>query len=493
MKLKLFKGIGNGAASNSLILVMVSAVTIFLGIVTSKLLSVHFTLYEYGTYAQVMLVNTTVTSVTSFGLGNATNYFFNKSADIDVQQQYVSTLFIIEEIIGLLCGLLIFLSRRLIAIYFNNNNVKHLVIIVAFMPLLSHLITTYQHLFVSIGKAKTIAVRNLLVSCIRLVSVIFTCYVVHDVKVILIVLLLSDIIQMYYFGIVFKRTKFVISTKYFSPQLISEILHFSVPLSIYTVTGTLNNDIDKYVIGYFANTDMLAIYTNASKRLPFDVITTSFVTVLIPIMTRLLNSENVIDAKKLFSSYLRLGCIVSIICGGGCIAFSNRIMVLLYDKKYLPGLPIFIIYLIIEMVRFANVTIVLSATGQTKIMMYTSLGSLVLNSIFNVASFKVFGIFGPAIVTLIISVCSTCVLLYFGARTLKSSVFNLFKFDELILIGLETSMLGLIMNYILNYIDRFMSLPTISTLFILLLFGIILIIINYKAVYKYIRDINQYK
>ena len=485
--------LGNGAASNSLLLMFVSIVTTLVSMVISKMLSVQFSLFEYGTYSQAMLLHTTVTSVTSLGLGNATNYFYNKSNEVDEQQRYVSTLLFIEEIIGLACAVLILCFREFIALYFNNRDLENLVIIVAFMPLLSHLITTYQNLFVSIGKAKTIAVRNLLVSVVRLISVIIASFVIHDVKIVLIVLLALDIGQLLYFYFAFRSYKFTISLKLFTPELIKGILQFSIPLSIYVVSGSLNNDIDKYVVGYFANTDTLAVYTNASKRLPFDVITTSFITILIPIMTRLLNNQQTEDAKGLFSSYLRLGCIVSIICGGGCIAFANRLMVLLYDEKYLPGLPIFVIYIIIEMIRFANVTIVLSATGQSKIMMYTSLSMLGLNLVFNVLAFKLIGLYGPAIVTLILSVVSTGILLHFGSKTLKCTIISLFSIKEILIIGLQAILLGFGMNILMNYLEKLITVPTVATLGILAIYGIILLSSNIRIWKPYISKINKYK
>ena len=485
--------LGNGAAFSSLLLTFVSFVTMLISMIISKLLSVNFSLYEYGTYSQVVLVTTTVTSITSLGLGNATNYFYNKSQNTEEQQKYVSTLIIIEEVVGFICALLIALFRGQIAEYFCNLEIKNLLIIVAFMPLLSHLIGTYQNLFVSIGRAKTIAVRNLFVSTIRLISVIIASYAIHDVKVILIVLLGLDLVQFIYFSVVFQGYKFKISLKYFSPELINAILKFSVPLSIYVISGNLNNDIDKYVVGFFADTDTLAIYTNSSKRLPFDVITTSFITVLIPIMTRLLNSQKISEAKELFSSYLRLGCIVSLICGGGCIAFSDRILVLLYDEKYLPGLSIFIIYLVIEMIRFANVTIILSATGQTKIMMFNSLAVLGCNLVFNVIAYKLVGLYGPAIVTLILSIVSTCILLHFGARTLKCSSVSLFNMRDILIIGVQAVGLGIVMNIALNYLESYVKLPLIATLVILIIYGVVLLAINYKTWKAYILNINRYK
>lgn len=78
-------------------------------------------------------------------------------------------------------------------------------------------------------------------------------------------------------------------------------MHFSIPMAIYVLTNSLTRDIDKYVISAFADTETLAIYTNASKILPFDMLTASLITVLIPIITRLINQKNM-EKRKMYLS-----------------------------------------------------------------------------------------------------------------------------------------------------------------------------------------------
>lgn len=485
--------IGNGAATNSILLMFVSVVTTVISLAITKLLSVYFSLQEYGTYSQAILVSTTTASLTLLGLSSAINYFYNRTPDVKEKQRYVSSIFFLEEIIGTVVAVVLFIFRGEIVKYFKNEDVKNLIIIVAFMPLLTNMIAMYQNLFVSIGRAKTIAIRNLVVSICRFISVLVACFITRDVKTILIVLLILDILQFLYFFLVFRRYSFDVSPKYLSPTTFKSILNFSIPLSIYTIAGSLANDIDKYVIGYFTNTDTLAIYTNASKRLPFDIITSSFITVLIPIITRLLNDNKNEEANKLFSLYMRFGCIISLICGGGCIALSNHIIVLLYDEKYISGLPIFVIYLVIEMIRFANVTIVLSATGQTKIMMISSISMLFLNAIFNVLSYKVFGWYGPAIVTLVLTIFTTLILLHFAAKTLNTHIIKLFDIKEMLIVSGEVIAFGMGFSFIYNKLCLTIYIPQICTLVVLALFGVSLGIINYKKIQNYIHKINSYK
>ncbi len=66
-----------GAAGDSLFLSSVKVVTAVFGLFTAKLLSTCFSLQEYGTYSQAMLVVSVASTVCMLGLSDATNYYYN--------------------------------------------------------------------------------------------------------------------------------------------------------------------------------------------------------------------------------------------------------------------------------------------------------------------------------------------------------------------------------------------------------------------------------
>ena len=483
----------NGAATNSIMLTFVQIITTLLGLIVTKILSVHFTLQEYGTYSQALLVTTTVTSISILGLTNATNYFYNRTKDEEQQRTYVATIFGIQYAVGLFCVVVVVALRTQIASYFNNPSLTHIIPIIAFTPLFTNLISMYQTLFVSIGKAKVIALRNLIVSFVRLIAVIVASYIIKNIVTILVVILALDIAQTVYFYLLFKKYKQAISIRNARLELVNEILTFSIPMSIYVLTNSLSRDIDKYVIGAFANTETLAIYTNAAKILPFDMLTTSLITVLIPIVTRMINEREYHKAKNVFKLYLRIGYVLTFAFAGGAIAVSKNLMVVLYDKKYLVGLPVFIIYLVVDMIRFANVTTVLSGAGKTKILMTISVVTMVLNAIFNVIGFKVMGLVGPAIVTLILTAGMTIVLLHFGAEEIKTKVCDLFDFKEVGVVGIQIIMMGAIAYTVSSFLSS-SGIPVIIDL--LLSYGLYIIVLgllNSKRILSCYRELNQYK
>lgn len=483
----------NGAATNSIMLTFVQVITTVLGLAVTKLLSVHFSLQEYGTYSQALLVTTTVTSISILGLTNATNYFYNRTKDEQKQRKYVATIFSLQYVVGIIFGVLVFLLRVPIATYFNNDLLINILPIVAFTPLFTNLIQMYQTLFVSIGKAKVIAVRNFVVSIIRLCAVIVACFVLNNIVTVLVVILGLDIAQIIYFFALFKKYKHPLLIRDSRFDLTKEILAFSIPMSIYVLTNSLSKDIDKYVISAFANTEMLAIYTNAAKVLPFDMLTASLITVLVPIVTRLINQSKYDEARDVFKLYLRIGYVLTFIFVGGAIAVSKELILFLYDEKYLVGLPVFIIYLVVDMIRFANVTTILSSAGKTRILMLISIITMLLNVVFSIAGYKAFGFIGPALVTLILTIGMTIALLHFGAKEIKTKVFDLFDFKEIAIIGLEIVVVGAF-AYWLSTILTLKQIP--YAIVLILCYGIYILILgllNYKRALECYRKLNLYK
>ena len=484
---------GNGAASNSLLLVFVNIVTTVFGMIVTKLLSVHFSLVEYGTYSQALLVTSTATNFSILGLTNATNYFYNRTSNEEEQKKYISTIFWIQYIVGSCCALLIIQFRNGISSYFGNSQLKNVLIIVAFTPILSNLIAMYQTLFVSIGEAKKIAVRNFVVSAVKLIGVLITCYIINNIITVLIIVLIMDFVQVMYFSLLFKKDKFALTFKNTDILLIKEILTFSIPMAIYVLSNSLSRDIDKYVVSAFSDTETLAIYSNASKVLPFDLLTSSLITVLIPIITRLINKKNYNEAEKVFKLYLRVGYILTFIFAGGAVALSRYVMLFLYDEKYISGLSVFTVYLLIDMIRFANVTTVLSGAGKSKILMYVSIITLGANGIFNVIGYKLFGILGPAIVTFILTIGMTIALLHFGAKEIKTNILQLFNFKEMLFVLLQILIVGIIGRFV----AYFLSSHNIQLFFVLVIsygtYIIILLLLNKKRILECYEALNQYK
>lgn len=481
----------HGTAVDSLLLTFVKVITSVFGLLVTKIISTQFTLQQYGTYSQGMLIVSTATSITILGLTDATNYFYNAREDEKKKKNNVCTIFGMQYCLGIFAAVVIMLLSIPIIKYFDNAQLKGVIYVVAWMPLTQNLLSMLQVLFVSIGKAKILAVRNFLLSIARLVITFIGCIIANDVFSIFVMLLLLDIVQIVYFYTYFSKTEFYINLKCLKTELVPDILKFCIPMAIYVMTNALVRDIDKYVIGYFGDTETLAIYTNAAKILPFDLLTASFLTVLIPIVTRQIRSARYKEAQNTFRAYLRVGYLMTWMFVSGAMIVAKELMKFLYDEKYLLGLPVFVIYLGVDMTRFANMSLILTAKGKTKILMYCSIISLLANGIFNVITFKIWGITGPALTTLIITIFLTVALISLDAREIETEVWKLFDWKEIGIMLVEMIVFGMLTYFLKNILY---SISNNYVIVLILDYGIylgIICLLNYKRLINCLREINR--
>lgn len=401
-------------ASDSIILSIVRAVTICTSLVQTMILSRIMSLSEYGTYSGLLIVISIVTTFSNLGLNNAINYFYNKYENNEEKKKYINIIFSITVIAGLIGAIITFLFKNSIANYYENPIITNLIIYIIFRPLFANIISLYQSLYISVGRAKVIAIRNLLIAIIQTIFVPLSFYIVKDISIMLVVQLTLDIVQLIYFGLDFFKKEIQINPFKFDLDVVKEILKYSIPMGLALMMGTLFKESDKLVIARLMDTETLAMYTNMSKQLPFEFIALAFTSVVTPEIVKLYYANKKKEVINLWSNYMKFGYISTWILCAGAIVCAKELLLFLYSDKYIAGLNVFIIYLVVEMFRFTYFGMILSATGHTKYILNSSIISLLTNIILNIIFYKTFGIIGPAIASLI------CVITMGSFQLMKS-------------------------------------------------------------------------
>jgi len=417
----------SGASFDAIRLMFVKVLTMVLGFAITRLLSEFLPVHDYGTYSQIMLVVTTVSSLTILGMMDGVNYYHCSETDPEKREQYVSTLFAMQCIVSVFAGMIVFLLGGALCRSFDNADIKKYLLFAAVLPLLQNVVAMLQLLLVSVGKSGVLALRNLLVSALRLVVVVLVVTTVQSIQIVFLFALVLDSVQVWLLILFLRNYKCKISIKSVNVCLIEEILQYCIPLAIFISLKSLNRDLDKYLIGFWTDTGTLAVYANASKALPFDVIMHAFFTVLIPEITRQIATKNFNEAAYTYRIFLEIGYMATIVPCFAALAASPQLMQLLYSEKYLSGLPVFCIYILVDMLQSTNITLILSAAGRTKLLVLLGGGMLAVNALLNAVLYQAFGVCGPALATLIVTLTMGILLLSFGARELHVRLRDLFN------------------------------------------------------------------
>lgn len=484
---------GGNIAKDSMILVFVKIVTISVQIIQTMILSRLLTKLDYGTYSQGLLIISFFTPFFSLGLENAVNYFFNNKTN---KEKYLNTIFTVSIVSGIVCGIMILGMSNWLVDYFDNPLIKGFIVYVAFRPCLQNLISLYQPLYISSGRAKVIAIRNSIISVAQVVMVCGISYYVKKLTMVFLGLLLMDIVQAIYYMILFGKIEFKINFFKLDTNLLKEIFDYSIPMLLSTSIATINVNVDKLMINIFMNTEEYALYSNVSKELPFAFIVTTVTTVVMPFAVKLLNSDNTETFKIMWKRYLEFGYLITWPLCVGAAVFSKEFILLLYSDKYLTveGNAIFIIYTIVAMLRFTYFGMIASAKGETKIIMKYSIIGCVINLLLNYFLFYLMGMIGPAVSTLISLIAGA--ILYFN-KSLKivnfrlSEIFDLKKIMALIL---EMIVMAIVIRPIANIVNQLYGNTVITLLCGYSVFVISIMLLNLKGikeVYLLFKDIKS--
>lgn len=429
--------LGRGASSDAVLLMFIKLVTMVLGLTVTRLLSEYLSVHDYGTYAQILLVVSTTANFTILGMMDGVNYFYSRESDTQKREKYISTIFCLQCGISTVAGAVILCLTNPLCAYFDNRDVAGLMIFAAALPLLQNLLGMFQVLLVSVGKARILAIRNLVVSVARLAVVMVVVWVVQNVAVVFLVTVLLDLIQILLFVWILRKSNCKIRLGAADLRVFGEIFAYCAPMAVFTLVSSLNRDLDKYLIAWMTDTETLAVYTNASKKLPFDVVVSSFTTVLIPQMTRRIAQKENVEASALYKAFLEIAYITTGILCVTALCAAPQLMELLYSQKYLHGVGVFCVYILVDMLLFTNITLILSAAGKTRTLMVLGVSALAVNAALNAVLYHWLGMIGPAIATLAVTGVTGLVMLQLNARTLQTRLRELFALPGLALFTAE--------------------------------------------------------
>ena len=485
-----------GASWDSLFLAFAKILTMLFSILLSKMLSVGLSLEMYGTYSQANLINSLGASLIALGFSDAINYFYNRREDVvdpALRIRIVNTVFFLEIVLGVVLAVAIWLGQQGIIAYFNNEALYKLIPMVAILPVLSNLLYFYQVLFVSVGKAKSMAIFNLVMIVVKLAITFVAVFVLQNLLFIFLGLILLEIGQLILFNCFVSRQGVSVYPWRISARHIKEIFSYALPIGIYTITSSLARELDKLVIGKLETTEVLAVYTNCSKLLPFDVLVISFATVLIPHIVRAVTSRDNIKGIALFSSYMKIGYYSVWIMATAVLIAPQTVISLLYADVYAIGTGIFVVYVFDSILRFASVHLVLTAANKSKLLLVYSVLSLAINLVLNVALYHMIGIIGPAVATLISSVIYTWLILRQTRKILHAKWGEIFAFKEMLWLILTLGLGWLLASEINTGLLYLGINKYIAFIISAGLFGCGMLAIHFKKIFTVLKEINTFR
>ena len=413
------------ASYNSILLAGARLFSTASSLLISMILTKTLDLSANGIYAQCLTIISVGLSIISLGLMDGGNYFFAKARCKQERHEYINAILFLVYLCGLIVAGVLILFRAPISRYFSTPALENLLILVACRPMLSSLINVLNVLYIATNRAKTVVIRNAAISFVHLVIVIVTAVTTKDVGMILALYLVAEILTDGFMLYSFGKAGYSVQLHLPRRTVLYNILQYCLPMAAYIAMNSLLRDTDKLIIGWHESTEMQAIYSNCAKILPIDVVSSAFYTILVPKITQHLTRQQFGNARNIFLNYLKIGLLSTGTFATAISLCPDQAICFLYSSDYLYGRNIFVLYNVVEFLKFSNVTIVLSAVEKTKTLMIVSAIMLAANLFISMALYEGMGFSGPAIGTVIITGVTVMILLTLSARNLKVAFIKL--------------------------------------------------------------------
>lgn len=405
-----------------------------IAMVMAMLLSRFRTLEEYGTYSQILMVVNLVTSILMLGLPKSLNYFLARTDNKEEKQKFLSLYYTLNTILSFVVGLALVLSVGLIEKYLKNDTIHCFLYFLAVFPWTKIVCSSVENLLIVYKKPKLLVGFRIMNSLALLLSVVVVQWFGWS---------FSDYMLLYVLvEAAFSIAVYVIAAlvsggikPYLNAKLIRTVFAFSVPLGLASVVGTLNVELDKLLISALMDTESFAVYSNAAKELPVVMIASSFTAVLLPQMVKMLKKDDNLGAIKLWGNATTFSMILIAVIGVGCFVYAEDVIKILYSEKYIEGAWVFRIYSLHLLMRCTYYGMVLNSIGKTGFIFWCSIGALASNTVLNIILFKIFEIFGqaiiaPAVATLISTTAMALLQLAVTARSLNIKFSQVFPWKE---------------------------------------------------------------
>lgn len=427
-------------------------ITMVLSMVAAMLLSRFRTLEEYGTYSQLLMVINIVTTIIVMGLPNSINYFLARAENEETREKFLSLYYTLSTILGFITGLVLVLSTPLLVSYFNNPLIEKFIYVLAVFPWTRIVLSSIDHVLIVYRKQNALMLFRVLNS----ISIILTIFIVqffnltfNDYMVLFI--LLESIFSLAVYAVVYKNTGKL--RFQFNWNDLMVVLKFSLPIGLATVVGRLNIELDKLLIARFFSTADVAIYTNAAREMPVTIIASALTAVLMPRLALLLKEHKYEQAMTIWGNSVEVSLTLIAVVSFGLIAYAPEAIIILYSDKYLPGVTVFQIYSVVQLLRITYFGIILNSMGKTKLIFYSSVVSLVVNVILNYLFYLVFGFIGPALATIIALFAGALMQLVATSKSTGISISRMFPWKRMLKIVIINAVFAIVFFVLKQILD----------------------------------------
>lgn len=183
---------------------------------------------------------------------------------------------------------------------------------------------------------------------------------------------------------------------------IKKLLAISLPLGISCVMGTLDRNLDQWIVSMMLTPEVYAVYTQGARELPLiSTITGAISTVIIVDLTKSVQKKDYESAKELFRKAAEKTALFLMPAMVFFFVAAKPLIIFLYTEEFIEAVPIFQIYLLYMPIRIVYYTPFLVALGKSKFIMWEGVFALFVNAALSIICVHFFSAKGAALATIL--------------------------------------------------------------------------------------------
>lgn len=394
-----------------------------IGIALARLLSPS----DLGSYRQLFLIYGTLSGIILLGFPQSMLCFLPKAADENAIKRIISRTLFVTSGLALVCALLIWFGKDLIASSFNNPSLATLLPAYSIYPLFIFVTQMYSSVMLGLKQARKSAWFSIFSISADLVLVLGAALILKDMRYIVWAIVLSAFIQWLWAHLGLRKLKIKLSADSFAG--FRDQLAYTIPLGLSLLVGVLSVQLDKLMISGFFKPEEFAVFSLGAMELPLiGILINSVNSILLPNLC----AKDPDNFSALYRASVRKNAIIVFPLATVFFIFATEFIVFVYGGIYASAALYFRIYLLILPLRVATYGIVFQALGRTKLVMIDSIIMLFMNAFLNYILIRIYGMSGAAYATVVVSWLIVAVYLWQMRVYLKLKLLSLFPISSLI-------------------------------------------------------------
>ncbi len=422
-------------AKNSAIYSLGNFSTKLAGFILLPLYTSYFSISEYGVIGILEVTSQLIVAVFGLGLYTALNRWYWEEAYRDKQKSIFTTALLFLGFIATLLVLLMFLfSQKLAIILFETQEYSYLLRLIA----LSAGLTVFGNIPLTLMRLQEKPILYSTSNLLRMTtSLLFTIYFIVNLKHGIASIYEAQILGHLVYFISISVYVIKNSTLKLNSNILKDMLLFSIPMIVASLSGILLTVADRYGLLYLASLSDAGIYSLAIKMINTVKVFVgqSVILALTPVLYKMMNLDN---HKRFYSktlTYFSFGILYFIL---GLSFFGKEIIHLVArNADYWPAyqlIPILGFAVLFDLMK--NVaSIGINITKKTKTTAVIIGVAALLNIGLNILLIPVFNTFGAALAT-VLSQFLVFVFIYRYAQKYYPVPYEILKIAKMIILAI---------------------------------------------------------